>query len=288
MTDSANLAAAPLTAPLGGPTWHRFISPHYDDIALSCGGTVALLSLAGLAPEIAVVFGDEPDPTARLSSFAEDLHQQWGMSAGDVISGRRREESIAAIALGATSSNLPFLDAIYRGPHYASNDQLFGEPAPAEAKLPAWIASAIGLDTPPDPQTRVYAPLAVGGHVDHRHAFAVGLDLARAGWDVWFYEDLPYALWDAALETRLAALPPDLLTPAAVIDVSATWSSKIAAILAYASQLTTVFGYVDSGSSPEEIDRVMRSYANRAGDGAPAERFWRVAASSQNTAVVPH
>ena len=264
---------------LTGPTRHRFLSPHYDDIALSCGGTVALLARAGLAPEISVVFGDEPDQTVPLSPFAEQMHEGWGLTAGEVIAGRRREEAAAAAVLGATSSSLPFLDAIYLGRHYQSSEQLFGEPAPAEANLPAWIASAMVLDDPPDPHVRVYAPLAVGGHVDHRHGFAVGVDLARAGWDVWFYEDLPYALRAGALDALLATLPPNVLAPAATIDVTATWDAKLAAILAYPSQLATVFGYVDSGSSPEEIDALMRGYAVRAGHGIAAERFWRLASS---------
>ena len=60
-------------------TWHRFLSPHYDDIALSCGGTVALLARSGLAPEIAIVFGDEPDPSQPLTPFAAMQHAEWGL-----------------------------------------------------------------------------------------------------------------------------------------------------------------------------------------------------------------
>ena len=273
MSDTSDV----LPSDLAGPSRHRFLSPHYDDIPLSCGGTVARLARAGLAPEVAVVFGDEPDPAAPLTPFAAAMHQRWGLDAAEVVAARRREEVAAAATLGATSDNLPFLDAIYRADHYASDASLFGNPVPAEANLPAWVVSAMTLDGPPDPRVRVYAPLAVGGHVDHRHGFAVGAALARAGWDVLFYEDLPYALRDGALETRRTALGDALAPePAAVVDVAATWDAKLAAILAYRSQLEAVFRYADAGSSPAEIDAVMSAYARRVGAGAPAERFWRL------------
>ena len=279
MSDQPPPVTPALPASLAGPIRHRFVSPHYDDIALSCGGTVALLANRGLAPEISVVFGDEPDPAVPLSPFAAAMHAGWGLSAGEVVAARRREEAVAAAAVGASSASLPFLDAIYRGRHYDGEDRLFGDPAPAEANLPDLIASALVLDTPPDRRVRVYAPLAVGSHVDHRHAFRVGANLARAGWDVWFYEDLPYALRDGALETRLAALPAaDSVAPAATVDVATTWDVKLAAIVAYPSQLATVFRYVGAGSAVEEIDAVMRAYASRIGDGVLAERFWRLAA----------
>ena len=278
MTGSASAADPGLPSPLAGPSRHRFLSPHYDDIALSCGGTVALFARAGLAPEIVVLFGDQPDPSLPLSPFAQNLHARWGLAAGEVIAARRREEAAAAAALGATSRGLPFLDAIYRGRHYQSDDQLFGPPASTEASLPASVASALALDTPPDPHLRLYAPLAVGGHVDHRHAFAVALGLARGGWDVLFYEDLPYALRPGALDARLAALPPGLLAPAATVDVTATWDAKLTAILAYPSQLAAVFALSGARSTPAEIDDVMRAHALAVGAGALSERLWRLAA----------
>ena len=282
MTEPA-AAVAGVPSALAGPSRHLFLSPHYDDIALSCGGTVALLARSGPAPEIAVVFGDEPDPALPLTPFARALHDRWGLGAREVIAARRREEAAAAAALGASPGNLPFLDAIYRGDAYQSNERLFAEPVLTDADLPVRIATALLLDAPPDPKVRVYAPLAVGGHVDHRLAFAAGVVLARYGHRVWFYEDLPYALLPEALEARLAALAPELRPEtAAIVDVTATWSAKQAAILSYPSQLATVFGYAGVGTAPEAIDEALRGYAGRAAAEAdaitaPAERFWQIA-----------
>jgi LmbE family N-acetylglucosaminyl deacetylase len=263
---------------LAAPTRHLFLSPHYDDIALSCGGSAALLARAGRLPEVALIFGDHPDPTLPLTTFAETMHRGWGLDAAQVIARRRAEEAAAGAILGTRAVFLPFRDAIYRGERYLSDDDLFGEVSADEANLPDEIVGSLGLDDEAAATTRVYAPLAIGRHVDHQQAFAAGVKLATTGWDVWFYEDLPYALNPGAAEGRIAATGV-ALEPAAIVDVSAVWDDKIAAIMAYPSQLATIFAYVDSGSSREAIDAVLRAYAAKIGGGVPAERFWHVAPS---------
>src|SRR3954468_17801753 len=92
---------------LKAPSRHIFLSPHYDDIALSCGGTAARLAAAGEKPEVALIFGDHPDPAAPLTSFAEQLHRQWKLDAAQVIASRRAEENAASGILGYSASFLP-------------------------------------------------------------------------------------------------------------------------------------------------------------------------------------
>lgn len=274
MTDDRRQISQPTSAATD-PTNHRFLSPHYDDIPLSCGGLAALLAQQGRRPEIVVLFGGRPDPATALSSFAAAMHRDWGLTADQVIDSRRAEDDAASALLGATSRPLSFLDAIYRGASYASDRQLFGHPVPAETDLPLQIvAELVGTDRP-DPDTRWYAPLAVGGHVDHRLTFAVGRELDARGWNVWFYEDLPYAIRPGALHQRLeevkSVISPD---PPRIIDIGAVWETKIDAVVAYRSQMATVFGYVGGDGSRATIDRVMRDYAEDRGDGHPAECFW--------------
>ena len=278
MTDKPSPPAPPgVPAQLTAPTRHRFVSPHYDDIALSCGGTAALLARHGPPAEVEVVvaFGAEPDPAAPSTPFAAAMHATWGLDPAGAVAARRREEAAAAAVLGITSRSLPFQDAIYRGTRYASRARLFGPVLPDEADLPARLATALGGDAAPDAALRLYAPLAIGRHDDHQHSFAAGVRMARAGWDVWFYEDLPYALRPGARAERLATAGVPL-TVAAVVDVDATWPTKLAAIMAYPSQLTAVFVPSGAGPSRGEIDAVMRAYAVEAGGGRPAERFWRL------------
>jgi LmbE family N-acetylglucosaminyl deacetylase len=273
---------ATLPAPVLGPRRHLFLSPHYDDIPLSTGATVGLLARAGRTPESVVVCGDEPDAALPLTSFAEGMHRRWGLSAGEVIAGRRAEEAAAAAILGAQSVVLPFRDAIYRDQHYLSDDDLFGTPAAAESELPAQIVAALDLGADPSPHTRIYAPLAAGRHVDHQLVFRAALSLAGAGWDVWFYEDIPYVLKSGALAARLNEIEVSTpLAPAALVPVEATWGEKLDAILAYPSQLETVFTqYVGVGTSRNEISDALLAYARGAGDGKPVERFWQLTKSA--------
>ncbi len=278
-------AESMLPSELTRPTQHLFLSPHYDDIPLSAGATVRLLANHGHAPETLVVFGSEPDREQPLTTFARELHEAWGLSAERVIASRRAEENAAAALLGTRSEVLPFRDAIYRGDLYLSDDDLFGTPAPAEASLPADIIASLPLASLPDSKTRLYAPIGIGNHVDHQTVFRAGADLASRGWDVWFYEDIPYALKPGALESRLNTVAHTTpVQPGAVVPARAAWQQKLDAILCYPSQLETVFrAYVGVGTSREEISNALAAYGRAVGDGKLAERFWRLSdASSQN------
>ena len=261
---------------LMSPRRHLFLSPHYDDIPLSAGATVRLLADRGQAPETLIVFGSEPDRHRPLTAFAKAMHEGWGLTANEVIASRQAEDHAAAAVLGALTRVLPFRDAIYRGDYYLSDDDLFGSPAPKEASLPATVATSLDLGSRPDGATRIYAPLGIGKHVDHQLVYLAARQLAEDGWDVWFYEDIPYALRPGALEARLGDVRPTTrLMPVARVPANAVWDHKIDAILCYPSQLETIFQqYVGVGTTRAEISEALAAYATQAGDGALAERFW--------------
>lgn len=257
------------------PERHIFVSPHYDDIALSAGGTAARLRQLGRTPHVAIVFGAEPEAGQVFTPFAADMHAGWGMAPDKVIASRRAEEADAAAILGTIPSFLPLHDAIYRGERYLGDPDLFGAVAADEVSLSADLIEALPLATAEKASTRIYVPLGVGWHVDHQIAFRAGLELANDGWEVWFYEDLPYALKPGIRDDRIARAGVRLAVTARV-PVASRWEAKIGAIMAYPSQLATIFSYVGAGSTREEIDALMRAYAASAGDGELAERFWAV------------
>jgi LmbE family N-acetylglucosaminyl deacetylase len=258
-------------ARLLAPARHIFLSPHYDDIALSCGGTAARIAEGGAKPEVALIFGDHPDSSQPLTQFAETLHRQWGLDAGQVIASRRAEEAGASAVLGTTARFLPFRDAIYRGARYLGDDQLFAAPAADESDLPSTIIDSLGLG---DGTARFYAPLAVGFHVDHQHAFLTGVELAQRGHKVWFYEDLPYGLVEGARDRRTTVIG-ESIQPSVLVDITDQWEKKIDAILAYPSQLSTIFvDYVNVGTRREQISAAMADYARTVGNGTLCERFW--------------
>jgi hypothetical protein len=199
------------------------------------------------------------------------------MSAVEVIEGRRREEELASIALGTCDRFLPFRDAIYRGDRYQSDKELFGAPKPDEEEIADQICDELQITSRDEKRTRIYAPLAIGSHVDHQHGYRAGLCLDKRGYEVWFYEDLPYGLKPEHVADRADFLALDLIAPGPTVDVSAEWDRKIDAIMAYPSQLAVIFGqYVGVGTSRQAISEAMAEYARSAGGGALAERFWTV------------
>lgn len=261
---------------LAAPAAHLFLSPHYDDIALSAGATVRRLANLGRKPETLVVFGSEPDTRVELSPFASRVHQGWGLDSTEVIARRRAEEDNASRAIGATVRLLPFHDAIYRGHNYLSDDDLFGDPAAAEANLPVEIVTSLGLPATPTDEVRVYAPLGIGSHVDHQLVFNAAASLADAGWEVWLYEDIPYALRDGARERRLKQIEgARRVHRHGRVEAGTAWDAKLDGILSYPSQLNTIFRhYVGVEPSREGIRSALNSYASESDEASIGERFW--------------
>ncbi len=247
-----------------------FLSPHYDDVALSCGGTVAALSESGEQPLIITCFGGPP--AGPLNDFARDMHTRWRVDAGEAIAIRRAEENGAATVLGAGVHWLDFPDAIYRGSHYKSDDELFGTIHPDETDLPTQIVSALEitlarLGVHP---SRLYVPLGIGNHVDHQHVVEVGRRFSELGYEVFAYEDFPYA-GDPGVEHH----GPELTGKEPVTHqlTAEQLERRVAAILCYQSQLPVIFRH--QGDPAEST----RRYATANGASRPCERFWPLHAS---------
>ena len=54
-----------------------FLSPRYDDVALSCGGTVALLADRVKETMVVIIFGGEVIDDVP-GDFAPRKHSRWG------------------------------------------------------------------------------------------------------------------------------------------------------------------------------------------------------------------
>jgi len=180
---------------------HVYLSPHLDDAVLSCGGRIWQQVQAGERALVVTIFAGVPSPDAPLSPFAQALHALWGLA--DAIAARREEDTAALALLQAEAVYWPYLDCIYRrapdGSFFCDGEEtLFGEVHPAEGALIAELAGRFRALTLEQGGT-LYAPLAVGHHVDHqvvRRAVA-GIE------DVVYYEDYPYAEEPGALEAAL-------------------------------------------------------------------------------------
>ncbi len=215
------------------------LSPHLDDAAFSCGGTLALLARAGWRVVVATLFtASVPDPTGF--ALACQLDKGLGPQV-DYMALRRREDEAACAALGAEPRWLPFREAPHRG--YGSAAELFGEVRADDGIGPALSEAIAGLLTELRP-TLVLAPQAIGGHVDHVQVVrALGDVAAPLAW----WRDFPYVAREARpaepFVERMSALPEH----AVALDHDAL-QAKRSACLAYASQLGFQFG------GPEGLD----------------------------------
>src|SRR5947209_18975298 len=80
---------------------HIFLSPHFDDVVYSCGGTLGVQVSVGLRPLVITVFGGAPQQTT-LSPFALNIQHRMNLSqnAATAVQARRQEDATAMQHLG--------------------------------------------------------------------------------------------------------------------------------------------------------------------------------------------
>jgi LmbE family N-acetylglucosaminyl deacetylase len=210
-----------------------FLSPHFDDVALSCGGLVWQLTSEGHQVEIWTIMGGLP-PEAPYSEFARQNHEIWGMSGEAAIRMRRSEDLAACAVMGARARHCGWLDVIYRqdresgAPIVNNNQELFGRPP--EADLVADITLFLMAEVPES--AKLVSPIGLGSHIDHRALVQAVEQSDRANF---YYADYPYILSDYA---ALAAEPQKFAKTPRSLDEDALkhWQE---AVLCYTSQLIT-------------------------------------------------
>ena len=243
-----------------------WLSPHADDVVLSAGGTVALQARSGQRVLVLTLCsGDPPDPPNALSAQMQRLTGATGAEAAAV---RRREDAAAVARLGAQLAQAGLLDAPDRMP--AAYDRLAavssGVPAPDDP-LAAQIAAQIRQLLPQAAGATWYAPMGLGGHVDHLLTRRAALASEIAS--LCLYEDFPYCADDP--EGRVAAERTPAGAASFLVDISAGLAPRIGASAAYRSQIPLLFG------GPRELTRKIAGHARAvAGGSGAAERLWRV------------
>jgi LmbE family N-acetylglucosaminyl deacetylase len=242
------------------------ISPHPDDAVLALGGLLA--SRGGMVLD---VFSQETWTVRTYYRTRPELTTRVLIE----------EETAACRVLGAGVSLLGFTDGADRSAWeqgFLADRPGVPDPAEREPELLAELVDRLALVLPRD--RTVYAPLGVGGHVDHvlcREAVLILLhrSVLRPEY-VAFYEDMPYTLFGGAGEAvaRLSGRLSDRggLTPADLTVPEAGQAAKREALRAYRLQVT-----------PATANRVDR-YGRRAAatvDHAALERVWRIGAKGE-------
>lgn len=183
-----------------------YLSPHLDDVALSCGGAVWEQTQRNEQVEIWSICAGDP-PASSVSGFAESLQSRWNLER-DASELRRQEDIASCQRLGAGYRHFPLPDCIYRlGPEgttyfgeplYDSEESLWEDVHPAEAGLIQWLSEEFERLLPGD--SHVICPLALGGHVDHRLTRQAVAQTKRG---LWYYADYPYALTETGQLEKL-------------------------------------------------------------------------------------
>jgi hypothetical protein len=182
-----------LAASIGGSMSHPQLEqlPHYDVLWLSPHALDALLSgtgrllrgqAQGFHTLVVTVFGGDPDATTAASSALARLGADHVCLGLDAAHRRHRGYvSFAMRAFGGHESDAPCYDSLCR------------------------LVEDLGHRTK---ARDVYAPLGVGGNIDHRLLHEASARVFPVGprQNVFFYEDRPYALVPGAVRLRLGQL----------------------------------------------------------------------------------
>jgi LmbE family N-acetylglucosaminyl deacetylase len=247
---------------------HIYLSPHYDDAILSCGGTIALQKLTSLRTLVVTIFGGSGNEP--LTPFAAQIQRDTGLgaTAKEAVTLRREEDAAATTRVGADHLWLDLPDAIYRG--YNSQDALFGDVSRADLAIEEQVAAIVLEIHSRAPLAVIYAPLGIGHHVDHQIVCSAADRLVQQKANVKFYEDFPYVSSKGALEDRQREL--GIKMEPEMVEISAQSSDKIKAISMYRSQVPQLF------SNEDLMRKSVTTYASSLRQQYPGimiERYWR-------------
>lgn len=228
------------------------ISPHLDDAVFSAGGTLAQRAHEGWNVIIATCFTGN---VSKAQGFALACQLDKGIAADiDYMALRRAEDREACRFLGATTVHLALLEAPHRG--YQDVKALFGSRLALDEvkmQLQGELARLVEYFHP----DAIFAPAAIGNHVDHWVVRDCVAELIRQGllvsssvrlWSDWPYVDKVTKFSDTLSE----------IMPITNRDIAL----KIAASSAYVSQIGFQFGSLEAMK-----DRIA---------GIRTETFWHV------------
>lgn len=253
---------------------HIYLSPHFDDVVYSCGGTLGVQVGVGLRPLVITIFAGIPDTSMTPGPLTTQILREMGFrpqEAQQAVLSRRQEDARALDYLHSDYLWLNYPDAIFRGTpaFYTEKSQLInGEVHPSDLWIDRQLAEHLVALHERLPDAVWYAPLAVGRHVDHQIVCSAADRLIQLGANVKLYEDFPYILRQGALEARLKEFG-NTLEPA-LVEMSEMLPIRQEAAEMYASQIAANFA--DKTSMFQAMDNYTHSI--RPVETVHLERFW--------------
>ncbi len=224
-----------------------FLSPHLDDAAFSCAGTLLALQAVGWDICHCTVFtATVPNPTG----FALRCQTDKGIAPEvDYMALRRREDVNFAHVMGVSDvRHWDFAEAPHRG--YESPAALFAGVRDGDDVWKPVAEALQDLVSALDP-LRVFAPQGLGNHVDHLQLILAVRETLADDLVCW-YRDTPYAIRGPNADLS-PLLPLDLAEQATPLSEDVL-GQKIAGACAYQSQIGFQFG------GPAEAARKLREF----------------------------
>lgn len=225
------------------------VSPHPDDIALSCGGLMRKLIGSNLT--LVTCFS--------RSSYAPEVNKQL-LAVDDIYKLRCLEDKKYAARISAKridfmldAASLRFKEPSLRLQECPEHEDIYYQLV--EKFLNLFKKRQYSI---------VLCPLAIGNHVDHHFVRDAIENFGNSSFQVLYYEDLPYSSWigGARAVAELVQFRQKGVVPF-VVDITENFPVKLADISLYQSQV-----------SSEDLYRV-KHYAEEFGERFKyAERIW--------------
>lgn len=226
-----------------------YLSPHFDDAALSCGGIIWEQVQSGDQVTILTVCAGDP-PAGPVSELAKRLHDRWE-TGEDAVEIRRRENQESCQVLGARVIDLDIPDVIYRqspidgSPICKSDADIIADIQAIEMPLVGTLKNVLIRNIPED--CEIVSPLAIGGHVDHRLVRSAVESLGRP---VNYYADYPYLVDFEEQQIDTAGPASHTIYPISQEGLG-SWQASIAV---HRSQISTFWGSI------EQMQAAVRTY----------------------------
>ena len=194
---------------------HVYVSPHMDDVVLSCSGRIAKQLRKGEAVLAVTVFAGD---------VKEDKKPR-GLDYNPLIDVKRRraEDAKAMERLGVDYIWLDYPDSIFRLKRPILRFGLHLRATAREGRLCKAVRDDIQKICLAAGNKRLYLPLGVGQHVDHQIIFQTGMQLPlqiKQNIELHFYEEIPYALIPSAVKFRMKLTGIDIDSISSAKDVS--------------------------------------------------------------------
>lgn len=236
-----------------------FVSPHLDDAVLSAGNQIYSLTKKQMSVLVITVFSQGSN--SNQPSATSFLKRSGFTSAAALFTQRKKEDRCALDILGAKHQYLDYVDAGFRNDHQTEAKIFKTAFTPHDKTLVTQISRKLTsiFQKKTNSNCQIFAPLAVGNHIDHEIVFQAIARVwdARETWQLNFWEDVPYRHRTGETATRVAQIGTIMQGLRLKTNFQRAANSKSAAVRCYTSQFHQL---VANGGYCEAYDKQIECY----------------------------